>query len=116
MNAENQAPAPKKRGRLLILVAGAFGLAALLAAFLLVDIAEKKQEAKNPVVRVVELTDDTEDPAVWGKNFPIEYDQYERPPTWPGRSTAGPRRSPARRPRATLAPSPPSRRRTWTPA
>jgi nitrite reductase (cytochrome c-552) len=77
MNAETQAPAPKKRG-LLILVAVAFGLAAVLAAALLVNIAEKKQEAKNPVVRVVEITDDTEDPAVWGKNFPVEYDLYKK--------------------------------------
>jgi nitrite reductase (cytochrome c-552) len=78
MNAETPAPAPKKRGLLLALVAGAFAIAAVLAAFLLVDIAQKKQEAKNPVVRVVELTDDTEDPAIWGKNFPVEYDLYKK--------------------------------------
>jgi nitrite reductase (cytochrome c-552) len=68
----------KKRTLLVALVAGAFALAAVLAAALLVSIAEKKQEAKNPVVRVVQLTDDTEDPAVWGKNFPVEYDLYKR--------------------------------------
>jgi nitrite reductase (cytochrome c-552) len=27
---------------------------------------------------VVELDDDTEDPAVWGKNFPLQYDAYLR--------------------------------------
>jgi nitrite reductase (cytochrome c-552) len=27
---------------------------------------------------VVELTDDTDDPAVWGKNFPLQYDSYLR--------------------------------------
>ena len=70
--------APKKRGLLLGLVAGAFALAAVLAASLLVNVAEKKSEAKNPTVRVVELTDDTEDPAVWGKNFPVEYDLYKK--------------------------------------
>jgi len=70
--------APKKRGLLLGLVAGAFALAAVLAAALLVNVAEKKSEAKNPNVRVVELTDDTEDPAVWGKNFPVEYDLYKK--------------------------------------
>ena len=42
------------------------------------NVAEKKSEAKNPTVRVVELTDDTEDPAVWGKNFPVEYDLYKK--------------------------------------
>jgi nitrite reductase (cytochrome c-552) len=61
-----------------VLVAGAFALAAVLAAALLVNISERKQEAKNPVVRVVEITDETEDPAVWGKNFPVEYDLYKK--------------------------------------
>jgi len=48
-----------------------------LAAFL-VNINERKQEARNPVVRVVEITDETVDPAVWGKNFPVEYDLYRK--------------------------------------
>ena len=57
----------------------AVGIAALVAIgglALLVNIMEHKQEAKNPFFRVVELTDDTEDPAVWGKNFPLQYDAY----------------------------------------
>ena len=45
---------------------------------LLVNIFERQQEARNPFYRVVELTDDTEDPAVWGKNFPAQYDDYRR--------------------------------------
>ncbi len=48
-----------------------------LAAFL-VNINERKQEARNPVVRVVEITDETVDPALWGKNFPVEYDLYRK--------------------------------------
>src|SRR5215208_2003419 len=66
-----------KRGTLitLILVAavGAAGLTALL-----VNIFERKQEARNPFFRVVELTEETEDPAIWGKNFPLQYDGYLR--------------------------------------
>jgi nitrite reductase (cytochrome c-552) len=57
------------------------GVAALITAgivALLVNIFERKQEARNPFYRVVELTDDTEDPAVWGKNFPAQYDDYRR--------------------------------------
>jgi nitrite reductase (cytochrome c-552) len=57
----------------------AVGIAALVAIgglALLVNIMEHKQEAKNPFFRVVELTDDTEDPAIWGKNFPLQYDDY----------------------------------------
>ncbi len=45
---------------------------------LLVNIFQRQQEARNPFYRVVELTDDTEDPAVWGKNFPLQYDGYLR--------------------------------------
>ncbi len=47
-------------------------------AALLVSVFEKKQEARNPFFRVVQLTDDTDDPAVWGKNFPMQYDLYKR--------------------------------------
>src|SRR3954468_258016 len=62
-----------------------FSVLILLAAvgavggmFLLVSIFEHKQEARNPFFRVVELTNETEDPAVWGKNFPMQYDDYRR--------------------------------------
>jgi nitrite reductase (cytochrome c-552) len=48
------------------------------ATALLVNIMERKQEAKTPYFRVVPLTDETEDPAVWGKNFPLQYDSYRR--------------------------------------
>jgi nitrite reductase (cytochrome c-552) len=43
---------------------------------LLMNVMEHKQEARNPFFRVVTLTDDTEDPATWGKNFPLQYDGY----------------------------------------
>ena len=51
---------------------------ALVGMFLLVSIFEHKQEAKNPFFKVVELTDETDDPAIWGKNFPLQYDDYRR--------------------------------------
>ena len=61
---------PRKRRRLrfwgvvaLAVLATVFGLA------LLVNIFQRKQEARNPFFRVVELTDDTVDPALWGKTF-----------------------------------------------
>lgn len=53
-------------------------LAAGGAAALLVNVLERKNEARNPFFRVVELTDETEDPAVWGQNFPLQYDGYKR--------------------------------------
>jgi len=56
--------------------------AAMLVTFgvtaLLVNIFERKQEARNPFYRVVDLDDTTEDPAVWGKNFPQQYEAYLR--------------------------------------
>src|SRR5688500_14949528 len=80
---ENAPPPERKRPRLygvkvMVLVAiGAF-LAAIAGVALLTNIMERKQEARNPFFRVVELTDDTDDPAVWGKNFPLQYDGYIR--------------------------------------
>src|SRR5687767_10846912 len=56
----------------------AAALAGVAVTALLVSIFERKQEARNPFYRVVELTDDTEDPAVWGQNFPQQYDGYQR--------------------------------------
>src|SRR5689334_19690312 len=58
------------------IVVAAAALVAIGALALLMNIMEHKQEAKNPFFRVVELTDETEDPAVWGKNFPFQYDAY----------------------------------------
>ena len=42
------------------------------------NIAERKREAKESFVRIVDLDEDTIDPAVWGQNFPREYDGYIR--------------------------------------
>ena len=53
-------------------------VASVAVTALLVNIFQRQQEAKNPFFRVVELTDTIEDPAVWGKNFPFQYDAYRR--------------------------------------
>ena len=67
-----------RRRRLFFIIAGAAVLATIVGVALLMNIFERKQEARNPFYRVVELTDDTEDPAAWGKNFPLQYDDYKR--------------------------------------
>lgn len=59
-----------------LLLIAVVGVAAFAVVMLLVNIFEKKQEAKNPFFRVVEITNKTDDPAVWGKNFPLQYDDY----------------------------------------
>lgn len=81
-NAENQKvtkPADSPRKRRWWRFWGVVALAVLATALglaLLMNIFQRKQEARNPFFRVVELTDDTVDPAVWGKNFPLQYDDY----------------------------------------
>lgn len=50
--------------------------ATAVAAWLLVDILSKKQEALHPYVQPVLITDETDDPAVWGHNFPHHYASY----------------------------------------
>src|SRR5512138_2340548 len=64
--------------RLLGLVTGVVVLVAAGTTALLINIFERKQEARNPFFRVVELTDQIDDPAVWGKDFPQQYDLYRR--------------------------------------
>ena len=59
-----------------VVIAGASALVTLIVTGLLINIVERKQESRNPFYRVVELTDETEDPALWGKNFPLQYDDY----------------------------------------
>ncbi len=70
--------APPRRLLLLVLVGLVTAVAAGGSAALLVDVYHKKVEARNPFFRVVELTDRTTDPAIWGKNFPLQYDTYGR--------------------------------------
>jgi nitrite reductase (cytochrome c-552) len=45
---------------------------------LLTNIFERRQEAKSPYLKLVEVTEDTTDPAVWGMNFPSQFDSYKR--------------------------------------
>ena len=69
------AESPRKRFALILAITA---LATIAVAALLVNIVERKQEARQTFFRVVEITDDTEDPAIWGKNFPLQYDSYTR--------------------------------------
>jgi nitrite reductase (cytochrome c-552) len=64
--------------RFVLLTALVATLATIGGVALLINIFERRQEGRNPFYRVVELTDETEDPAVWGKNFPLQYDDYKR--------------------------------------
>lgn len=65
----------KKKVFLLFAVFVIIGVA---IGYVAVDIASKKAEEKNPFFRVVDIGPLEEDPAVWGKNFPLQYDTYLR--------------------------------------
>ena len=67
---------PSRNAILAVAAVAAVATAAVTA--LLVNIMERQQEAKNPFFRVVELDETTDDPAIWGKNFPLQYDGYLR--------------------------------------
>ena len=76
--ATQDADQPRSKSRTLVLAIVITALATIAISALLVNIFERKQEARNPFFRVVELNEWTEDPAVWGKNFPLQYDAYRR--------------------------------------
>jgi nitrite reductase (cytochrome c-552) len=68
---------PRSGSRTLLIAVVITAVAAFGIAALLVNVFERKQEARNPFYRVVEITDDTPDPEHWGKNFPLHYDSYK---------------------------------------
>lgn len=47
-------------------------------SLLLLSIKERKIEAEERFVRVVEVSDEVTDPSVWGQNWPLEYDLYKK--------------------------------------
>jgi nitrite reductase (cytochrome c-552) len=63
---------PVLLGIIIVVVAGVTaGVTALL-----VNVFERKSEARNPFVRLVEVTDDDTDPAKWAPNWPKQYGSY----------------------------------------
>ena len=100
---------PRSLVRLVTYTALAAAVAAAAVTALLVTIIERKQEARSPFYRVVELTEDTVEPEAWGKNFPLQYDGYSRTVdqqrTRYGGSEAIPRTPSAADPRSIVAQS-----------
>lgn len=47
-------------------------------AYMLVNIFTRKQEAKNPYLKLVNVDNNTTDPKVWGSNWPRQLDGYQR--------------------------------------
>ena len=75
--ADHRRAARKRRlmfGGLVVLIA----VATAAVTALLVNMFTRKQEARQTFVRVVDVNETTTDPAVWGRNWPREYDSYKR--------------------------------------
>lgn len=62
---------------LIALIVVVAGTAAAVTA-LLMNIADRKEEARTTSTPLVEVTEDTTDPAKWGVNWPKQYDSYLR--------------------------------------
>ncbi len=63
------------RSRHLVVVVLGIALAVGLAA-LLVTIVIRQQESRLTYFRIVDVAEDEPDPAVWGRNFPDQYEAY----------------------------------------
>lgn len=62
---------------LLVTIAISAGATALLVVFLM-NINQRKAEARSRYVKLIELTESDTDPAKWGINFPRQYDAYRQ--------------------------------------
>jgi nitrite reductase (cytochrome c-552) len=43
-----------------------------------VQVSKIRWQYRTPFHRVVDIDENTEDPEVWGRNFPLQYDGYRR--------------------------------------
>ncbi|HTM54845.1 MAG TPA: ammonia-forming cytochrome c nitrite reductase subunit c552 [Pirellulales bacterium] len=62
----------------LVLVALASAIVTIVLAALVMNIFQRKNEARVPFIRTVEVDENTTDPAVWGMNWAREFDSYQR--------------------------------------
>ena len=63
------------RAGMVLTILAVAGATAVVTA-LLVNIFQRKVEAKNPYVRLTEVDENTTDPKKWGVNWPKQYDSY----------------------------------------
>jgi nitrite reductase (cytochrome c-552) len=69
---------PRRRLTVLLAVAVFAALLAIGIAALLVTIFHRREEARHPYLMFVEVDENTTDPAVWGTNWPRQYESYLR--------------------------------------
>ena len=76
-----KSPSPRAHSRwgrvnpqVLVFVGASVGT--LVVAWVLVEMFGRKQEARTPFVRLVEVSEITTDPAPWGTNWPHHFEGY----------------------------------------
>ena len=60
-----------------IVLTAVVAAASVGVTMLLINISERKAEARDPFVRLTEVNEETTDPEVWGANWPKQYDTYK---------------------------------------
>lgn len=68
----------KQSGFLFLLIAIVSGVACFFIAMMAMNIFERKQEGKDPFVKLQQVTELTTDPKPWGANFPHQFDGYKK--------------------------------------
>lgn len=105
-------PKPKRKNRRLAIIIAAIAITAVVTAgitALLANVIQRMGEARSPYTKVVELDESVVDPAVWGQNFPLQYESYLRTsqmgPTVHGGSTEERREATETDPRTVISTS-----------
>jgi len=76
-----EVPANSRRGSRWLGYMVVFAIAAVatfVLTALLMNINERKREGQEHYFKLVELDENTIDPEIWGRNFPRQYDGYQR--------------------------------------
>jgi nitrite reductase (cytochrome c-552) len=91
MESTPQPPAPRRSRNVWIYISVflAAALAIVGVAALLLNIQVKKQEAAEYPMKLVEIAADELDPAVWGQNFPLQYESFQKTATNYGQTPYG---------------------------
>ncbi|HET9235747.1 MAG TPA: ammonia-forming cytochrome c nitrite reductase subunit c552 [Oligoflexus sp.] len=66
------------RTRIVMISVAVSTFLALGISALLVNIMERKNEARQTFINIAAIGDDEENPAEWGKNFPLQYEGYRK--------------------------------------
>lgn len=77
LQSDSSGETAKKRNLAPLVVLLVAALVALGLAWFLTTITSHKQESSQPFTAVTEITEKTYDPAVWGQNFPLQYEGYK---------------------------------------